>query len=747
MEPFHQIVPDADETTPTLTLSRKTGRIPKGSYGFAEFYCTDPGCDCRRVLLLVFNEKQRQKAVISFGFDQKGALAGPFLDGSSAQSPYASELLEFFVQSLNSAPEWLERLYRHYRQVREVLTGKPYRGKPFPKPGKLLYQATPAPDLEAEIAQSLEQLLQAEDAESYAGLRKQPRLGRSKPTQRRSPAERGAGSGADGMASLVMRYARLGITGPIENLLALQDDLLDYLLTREDAGEELAVLLPALCRQAPEGGEEVDAALRCLYDTLDLLQREIREHRPGAKPRMERVQNALAQRIFLENDDLELAAAVTSIVVQSGAEVLPVLRDANSEMLRSGASRSDLGDLPEEEVMTGITRCLEAMGLSSPFDGVQALLELFVMTEPDIQIALTGELLAADDAMLREIAALMLFNPEPEVRLGVSQIIAALDGGDLAPETLRRLIVCRNWFPEEIRRNIDKAISAARKARVDCAPLAKTPAMEVYASPMDGSGAQSFQIVVRQGRGYLSCALLLKQGHGISDAFVIEFDRKKEVDDFLDHLGSEGLFVRSTGEYLDQRICQALADGAAQGRVPNVWLVRIAELLGSDRWLPAPFDAAEELAHLRQTLEERSPTLLSKRNYLLALDQVEQWHSYELFFASWLDEHDSVLAELEAIPANGNIASARAAIRRILKGPLEERRGVWLELIVVNTLWLKSWKKSPFPWHRLFHVACAVADHSIPVDQIPLMRSIARLSCQAYRERAGRKGPKGGADR
>lgn len=157
-EPFYRIFPDSRQPATTLVLNRKTGAIPKGSYALVEYYCTVP-CDCRRVTLVAVNEKLKEKAVIHLGFDQEGPMAGPYLDASSRQAPYAPELLKFCVDLLNSDHLWLARMYRRYGAVRQMVDGKPYRGRRFPKPGKLEYAVMPPPDLEAELEQSLINLL------------------------------------------------------------------------------------------------------------------------------------------------------------------------------------------------------------------------------------------------------------------------------------------------------------------------------------------------------------------------------------------------------------------------------------------------------------------------------------------------------------------------------------------------------------------------------------------------------------
>ena len=730
MEPFQQIFPKSLDPIKTLTLTRRSGTIPKGTYGFIECYCTEPGCDCRRVMVLVLNEKMKQKGVICLGFDQDGPMDGPFLEPSASKVAYAGELLEYFVKTLNADPGWLDLIYRQYRAVRELVDGGPYRGKPLPKPGKFHYRVTPPPDLEALLERSLQELSTLEAASPAPKGRKRGGAGTS--PEGASPARNPLPARPKGMARLVKRYAKSGAGRSVADHTLLQEELRRYLQDHELAGEELAALLPALCQRSPEDDEQIDAALRLLFDMLDTLRIDLERSRPASRQRMERLQSALAARVFLENEDLDLCVAVSRVLLQSRVEILPVLREANSQMLRAGAGRADLREEPGEEMLAGIARSLQSMGLSSPFEGVEALLQLFALNEPDMQTALIAEMLDAEDPFLREISALMLFHPDPQVRLGVAQLLAARDGASITSPTLRRLIVSRNWFPEEIRTCVDQAVHNARRARVDCAPLPRPPVVAVHASTVDGAGAQSFQVIVPNGKGFFSCSILLKQGGGVADAFVVPLASKRELGDFLAMLKQEASFIETSSDHLDLRVSQALADGVATGKAPSYWLVRITELLGCDRWQAAPFDARRELARLREHLASLGAKLLDRREYCSALEESAAWQGSEPMLSSWFEDDDAVDQEIEASRGRRKAIDAGAAIDRIQGVVLEKRRAVWLERLVLTTLWLKSSKKAPVPWYRMFHVAQAVADRSLPLREIPLMFSIAQLSYKAY---------------
>src|SRR4029077_17739795 len=96
-----------------------------GEYAFVEAYCTDPDCDCERVMLNVVEREQGIVATISYGFNPSKTQAwfkgpNPFLDPLNRQSPYAEEILALFKEIvLDQAYE--ERLKRHYGMVKEAV--------------------------------------------------------------------------------------------------------------------------------------------------------------------------------------------------------------------------------------------------------------------------------------------------------------------------------------------------------------------------------------------------------------------------------------------------------------------------------------------------------------------------------------------------------------------------------------------------------------------------------------------------
>jgi len=121
--PFYIVEPElaADETR-GMHLFRPQDEIPPGHYGMIEFYCPDPACECRRVMLNVVEEAHptRFLASISYGFDRDNEDAGPFLDPFNSQCSYAEQLLQLVEEVILSDSRYVARLERHYALVKQA---------------------------------------------------------------------------------------------------------------------------------------------------------------------------------------------------------------------------------------------------------------------------------------------------------------------------------------------------------------------------------------------------------------------------------------------------------------------------------------------------------------------------------------------------------------------------------------------------------------------------------------------------
>jgi len=121
--PFYIVEPElAPDETRGMHLFRPQDEIPPGHYGMIEFYCPDPACECRRVMLNVVEEAHptRFLASISYGFDRDDEDAGPFLDPFNSQCSYAEQLLQLAEEVILSDSRYVARLERHYTLVKQA---------------------------------------------------------------------------------------------------------------------------------------------------------------------------------------------------------------------------------------------------------------------------------------------------------------------------------------------------------------------------------------------------------------------------------------------------------------------------------------------------------------------------------------------------------------------------------------------------------------------------------------------------
>jgi hypothetical protein len=144
--PFYELFPEvARAETRSVTVLNATSTLPAGAYAFAEMFCNDEGCDCRRAFVQVFADVSPLRengplATISFGWEDESfyrqwasvplsnedlrELKGPALVRLAPQSPYASDLLVQFKMLVHN-DAYVARIARHYTAYRRVIDSRP----------------------------------------------------------------------------------------------------------------------------------------------------------------------------------------------------------------------------------------------------------------------------------------------------------------------------------------------------------------------------------------------------------------------------------------------------------------------------------------------------------------------------------------------------------------------------------------------------------------------------------------------
>jgi hypothetical protein len=109
----------ARHETRSVTIGPDDTELPADDYLFVEYYCADPSCDCRRVLIAVMSARHRaQIATINHAFEPPSAddleEDQTFLDPLNPQSDLSPALLELFEVVALGDEAYCRRLERHY---------------------------------------------------------------------------------------------------------------------------------------------------------------------------------------------------------------------------------------------------------------------------------------------------------------------------------------------------------------------------------------------------------------------------------------------------------------------------------------------------------------------------------------------------------------------------------------------------------------------------------------------------------
>jgi hypothetical protein len=132
--PFINKFPEVAEQESLIVSILDDGlSIPRGTYCFLESFCDDPKCDCRKVMINVYDIKNPSQLLATIGFGWEKAnyyvkwmhgdplgreMVGAYLDSAGRQTENASKFLEMW-QKMILDEEYLERIKKHYKMVKE----------------------------------------------------------------------------------------------------------------------------------------------------------------------------------------------------------------------------------------------------------------------------------------------------------------------------------------------------------------------------------------------------------------------------------------------------------------------------------------------------------------------------------------------------------------------------------------------------------------------------------------------------
>lgn len=371
--------------------------------------------------------------------------------------------------------------------------------------------------------------------------------------------------------------------------------------------------------------------------------------------------------------------------------------EAMAVAVPDGEKLPDLGEL--------LDPILRDLG-DTPLQVHAALSELLAGLPSEPAAMLVSMIIARPGAVEARLGLYWLLDPRAEIRLAAATVLLTrAETGTLPPDLAALLPAIRKWLPDEPAR---AALDAVIRWQIrDGGMQSQSSAATIHraaASLPDGVGAQSLIAVFQQGSRRGIAMAMLKQGHGIKDAFVIPCANASEQKRMLASILDEIETFDIPPAALAEELARGLGEGLALDLLPAPGFVDWAELLGPDALTPAAGDGGAILAAIGST-DAFSP---ASRAALVKAS------------ADWMEHFEQSDAWFE------DTADLRAAIARARteKGQetavwkhLETRRDWWARLFAVSAATLKAAGDREF-WPSFAAVAQALLDGS-PLEADP----------------------------
>ncbi|WP_282027144.1 hypothetical protein, partial [Limimaricola cinnabarinus] len=246
--------------------------------------------------------------------------------------------------------------------------------------------------------------------------------------------------------------------------------------------------------------------------------------------------------------------------------ILAARQDAFTEAMEDGEEPADLETLLDG-LIGSLTR--EHGGNVSALHALFA--EMLPTVPPEARGALVRLAVARPQEIFAELGCAWLLDPDAEIRSGaVEGLSDRLAAGTASAEMMARLTILRSWLADAaLRDRLDDLVrEALRKGVVGATKAPEHKLHRIVASLVDGSGAQSMAAAVQIGGTRSVAVVLLKQGFGVKDAYVLPCDSATEQRRILSMLTDEIEAQDVPRAYMEQALGLALGEGLEAGLAP-----------------------------------------------------------------------------------------------------------------------------------------------------------------------------------
>ncbi len=291
--------------------------------------------------------------------------------------------------------------------------------------------------------------------------------------------------------------------------------------------------------------------------------------------------------------------------------------------------------------------------------------------------------------------------------------------GQMDAATVARLIGIRSWLPADAARDIlDRLIKEAIRRDVAGGTAPKSWKLyRILASIPDGVGAQSIAVVAQASGQRVIAMLLLKEGFGVKDAYLIPCASASEQKRFVATLSEEIDPEEVTVAFVRDAIATALADGMEAGFLAAPGLIDVVEVCGLQDLHPEPKSVQDMVGTIAA---DGKLTALSPQRLGRLVGRSTDWPECFDMLESWFEDSGELRDVLAA-------AATQRAREQEMWRYLETRRGWWARIFARTALTLQA-ADDPF-WIEFMATAAAL-EEGRDLKKTPIMQYIASRSLE-----------------
>lgn len=490
-------------------------------------------------------------------------------------------------------------------------------------------------------------------------------------------------------------------------------------------GLELLSLLPTL-QQAAENEEESSPLLMACYHYIEMCLVQLKlaeEHfQKWAEQLIDQYQKALLKLMSTTTDS---SCWLPIINLFFDAEI--PLNDDVKQMYLSVMEQSQKQQNNKAQQQILVEQLLSNESDASEFEIAELFLAQTNALPADYFPSFLKELLSFKLNKATNTAILFLLHPLAEVRNTIIQhaneIFAHIN---LPQSSMSRLLMIRHWLPEIERNPIELLLNNQRRQGQSFAKLGNAKIIELFATEMDGTGAQAMFLLIKRHDGYQAAGLLIKRYYGIKDTWLSPVLSKTEAKRYSQKNLQGGFYLRKINlDYLNLIISDHIYQAQKIDSVPHLNLLQLQELTGA-QWQAQPLNIDLIYQQLLKQLPE-----LNQQYQQKSLLRSAQWYKKYAFTESWFDESpelDKLVNQYCSFIDGVKHCNISKAVPVIMTQYFEPRREQWLDHFLWMSLWAKAHSRhNEYLWKDSFVIAQALYQNK-PMLELPILQIICEHS-------------------